>query len=112
MTKKNGMEEIVHSEMKARRIKMSDNQKEKWTLAEKRKKLQKYELSRRNDEFGGHSKNAYTEKDINWIKPLSKELQEGVLDSGLQTKILDKEVGNLAAENKSNASIVQTNVDT
>ena len=43
LTEKNGMKEIVHAEMKARRIKMSKNQKEKWALAEKRKKLRKHE---------------------------------------------------------------------
>lgn len=112
LTEKNNMKETVHAEIEARKIKMSDRQKEKLTLAEKRKKLRKHELSRRNEEFAGYSKNAYTDKDINWIKPMSRELQERMLDSGLQAKILDKEAGNLSAENESNASIVQTNVDT
>jgi len=93
MTKTNDMEDAVDAEIKARGIrvsnkKLSDKKLKSLTIAEKRKLLRKDELKKRIDE-------ALTEKEVTYIKPVSKEMLQ-FLSSGKQQTILDKEAGILS----------------
>ena len=91
LTKTNGFEEHVTSEMKARSIDMTMKQEESWTLAEKRGKIRTDEYYRRctiDPDFSREN----TVSDIKYIVPLSQMLKSPETFQK-QQDILDKEAG-------------------
>ena len=91
LTKKNNMEEVVHAEMKARKIKMTKKQREDWTIAEKRNKLRQDELARKMKEQEGFGTQGIKVSDITFIEPQSAEMKNILKPGGIQDKLLDKE---------------------
>ena len=90
LTKKNGTEDVVNAEIKARNIAMSDRQQESWNIAAKRTKLRKDEMKRMADN-SGMALNGIRLSDVTYIKPISDEMK-GLFP--LQDSILSKEEGN------------------
>ena len=90
LTKTNKMSDVVNAEIKARNIKVSKKKLESLTIAERRKLLRKDEHKNRIGE-------ALKEADIQYIKPVSKEMIN-VLTNNIQQKILDREAGILTLE--------------
>ena len=84
LTKKNDMEEIVHAEMKVRRIKMTKKQRKNWTIAEKRKKLRQDELARKMKEQEGFGTQGIKLSEITFIEPQSNEMKNLVEEGGIQ----------------------------
>ena len=90
LTKKNGTEDVVNAEIKARNIAMSDRQQESWNIAAKRTKLRKDEMKRMADN-SGMALNGIRLSDVTYIKPISDDMK-GLFP--LQESILSKEEGN------------------
>ena len=101
LTKKNNMEEVVHAEMKARKIKMTKKQREDWTIAEKRNKLRQDELARKMKEQEGFGTQGIKVSDITFIEPQSAEMKNILKPGGIQDELLDKEAGIIRFINES-----------
>ena len=96
LTKTNGFEEHVVSEMRARKLPMTRKQKDSWTLAEKRSKIRQDEYGRRCTRDPDFSReNIVT--DIKYILPRCRMLKS-IETFEKQQKILDKEAGITALE--------------
>ena len=82
LTMKNKTLEAVHAEMKARHIPMTDIEKERWTIADKRKKLRWHEVGRLSMHGRGTAGIKYEEvksfvpesAEMNALKALQKEI--------------------------------------
>ena len=87
LTKKNGFEEHVIAEIKARLIKMTKKQEKSYTIAEKRALLRKDERLRR---MKVNTNIQLKVSDVKAIKPISQEMKS-ILPQ--QEKIINKEHG-------------------
>ena len=75
LTGSNGFIPNVHAELRARKITMSENEDQRWILADKRGKIRQHEYNCRvqsNEDYSRENKS----KDIPYIVPWSEELKD------------------------------------
>ena len=94
----NDFKSAVNAEARARKIPMSDEQQNSWSLKEKRGKIRQHEFIRKWEEQDGYG-NQSKVGCITYIVPQSEELKNSF---GKQQGVLDREAGILVLEESGN----------